>query len=99
MEFYVETNIFSHICGILKNSDGPSELLKASNKTLKGLNAFLNRIFTSSSLNQYNIAIKIENRTELGSEIQVKAPPTPSDGISALFITVSIKLSFNKSNL
>ena len=65
-------------------------------KPLKGLNALLNRLFTSSSLNQYNIAIKIENRTELGSEIQVKAPPTPSDGIPTLFITVSIKLGFNK---
>ena len=61
-------------------------------KPSKGLNAFLNRLFTSSSLTQYNISIKIENGTELGSEIQVKAPPTPSDGIPTLFITVSIKL-------
>ena len=65
-------------------------------KSLKGLTAFLNRLFTSSSLNRYDISIKIENKTELGSAIQVKAPPTPSDGNPTLSITVSIGLGFNK---
>ena len=65
-------------------------------KSLKGLTAFLNRVFTSSSLNRYDISIKIENKTELGSAIQVKAPPTPSDGNPTLSITVSIGLGFNK---